>query len=408
MIDFILKGNLYTKNQKFLFFTFLLMCWFNFGNYSWLQYSFNGTPYNNSLSQIIRNLKILIPFLALLTLSYKNYYRNKFFYLIKKNVSIYFLCFLFILNSSISEGNIISLVYSFWLLFSILIINLVTEEVKHINDMFRLLKFGSIITLLLVLPSLPFLLENNEATYFSSKNYYAFPLLIYFFSDIYLPKNAKRNINIIRVFINFLIFIILFLSGRRVALFCAFLCLINYFFFYNKKNIIFLLLLLSLIPTTFLSLNFFGFKISEARTFRRFERINAENDYQDSSYNERLFLWDKYMLSFKESPLIGKGLNTYVSNLKSNYSGDLEGLGYHNTYLQVLVESGIIGLSFFIAFILKSVFNLLRFSGLKYFSIILSVLLINWFETNFMPGQVFFIVTLSALFMSNSILNERS
>ena len=71
MIDFILKGNLYTKNQKFLFFTFLLMCWFNFGNYSWLQYSFNGTPYNNSLSQIIRNLKILIPFLALLTLSYK-------------------------------------------------------------------------------------------------------------------------------------------------------------------------------------------------------------------------------------------------------------------------------------------------------------------------------------------------
>lgn len=398
MIDFVLNKNSYSRTQKTIFFCFILMCWLNFGNYSWLQYDINSIPRKSSIYLTIRNLKFLVSLLTLIFLLLNRVYVRKIIHLIKTNFTIYLVCLLFLLNSFISENILISLTYSVWLFTSILIINLVTVEVKHINDLFKLLRFGSIITLFLVVPAMPYLFEDNEASYFSSKNYYAFALLIYLFSDIYIPKNKRKIINYLRRFIIFLIIIALLLSGRRVAFFCALLSILNYFVNYDKKYLILLPLLLFFFSNKLLQFDYNGFQFDDSRTIRRLKRINKSNNYEDSSYEERVFIWEKYFEAFKDSPLIGNGLNTYETNLSKHYSGELDGLGYHNTYLQVLVESGLLGITFFMIFIFNSIRNSFRIYGIKYLSLTLSVLLIYWFETNFIPGQNYFIASLTILF----------
>ena len=396
MISYILKDTKYSKIQKNLFLVFLLMCWLNFGNYSWLIYTWDGMPNENLFLEVIANLRILIPILTVLYLYQIKVYNRKIKHVIRQNIMLYMLILICFFNIAISEEIIKSVTYSIWLLFSIIVIHLTVYETKSDVDLIKLIKFGSVITVVLVLPSIPFLLEDNERTFFSSKNYYAYAIAIHILSEFYLFTKSKiNNHKYLRWGVIILLIMVLFLSGRRAPLLC---CLIGCLFYLYKSNkLIFITILLfssSLIPYV-LSSNFFGFKMSDSLTYSRVNRIIESGDNSDSSYDQREFIWGLYLKAFSDSPIIGNGLNTNVSNLSRYYSGELDELSYHNSYLQILVELGLIGFLIFNIYLISVLKQFIRHKQIVLFPILLAILFINWFESNILPGQIFFIFSFS-------------
>jgi len=408
MISIITNNTIYSKKQKQLFFVFILISLLNFGNYSFLQYNLYGVPSSNPLLFIIKNIRPFIPIIFLLYLFVDRNWQIKIFKLIKENKFIFLLCIIFVINSSISSNILISFLYSIWLLSSIIIVGLTVNNVNNTTDIFKFLKYGSTITLILVISSFQMILiSGNEATFFSSKNYYAYPLLIYFVSELCLFQLIKFNkYKKLRIILLFLVFLTFFLSGRRSPTICALIAVLIYFFNNNKFIFTLLIIFISTFGTIVISSNIFGVKIEESLTYRRFERINQNSNFYDSSYSERELIWENYLKGFFDSPILGNGLNTSESTLKRHYSGDLEGYSYHNTFLQILVESGFLGFLCFIIFLLQVLSKfLIKKNKLLILSLFFPSLLINWVETNFLPGQLFFVFTITVWFFITSKRN---
>lgn len=394
----LLKNRDYNKEQIFLFLVFVSMSVLNFGNYSFLSYNFNGTPTSFKILVYIKELRILLPIVCILYLMLKDTWKSKVSLVIKNNAVFIFLCFLFLINSFGTSDILNSIIYSVWLLASVVLILLVVKEVFTINDLIRLLKYGSLVTLFLTLLSIPqVLISGPEATFFSSKNYYAYPLLIYFLCELSLFRSELNQKKVfVRIFILGLVLILLFLSGRRTPTACAFIAFLIYLYSYKKLLFIGLALGIVFFGSVLFTTDFFGFRIKDSLTFQRTERISNNQNFEDSSYSAREILWNAYLLGFQDSPIIGNGLNTHETTLGKYYKGELEGLGYHNTFLQVLVEAGIIGFLFLAFYLLRCIINLFRSqNGWWYFILFIPTLLINWVETNFLPGQIFFMYSIT-------------
>lgn len=412
MNSLVTNNNIYSKKQKQLFFVFILMSVLNFGNYSFLSYDLFGNPSSNSILLIIKNIRPFIPITFLVYLFSNKTWQLKIVNLIKENKFIFLLCFLFLINSSISSNMLVSFLYSVWLVSSIIILGLTVNETHNTADIFKFLKYGTIITLILAISSFQMILTfGNEATFFSSKNYYAYPLLIYFVSELYLFQLIKLNkYKKLRIIVLFFVLLLFLLSGRRTPTFCALTALLIYLFNNHKFIFTSLIIFIFTFGTIVISSNIFGVKIKESLTYKRFERIDQNSNFYDSSYSDRQLLWDKYLKGFKNSPLIGNGLNTFESTLKRYYSGDLQGYGYHNTFLQILVESGAIGTFFMMVFLLKVLYRFtIRNNKLLLLPILFPTFFINWFETNFLPGQLFFVFTVTVWFLiqSKKYLHEK-
>ncbi|WP_026776868.1 O-antigen ligase [Polaribacter sp. Hel_I_88] len=396
MIDLILKDKTYSKNQKNLFLIFLIICWLNFGNYSWLYYTWNGVPTSNPIFAAIRNSRVILPIIIFLYFFQINAWKNKVTKIIKENFFIYLLILVYFFNLIISEEFFSSLVYSIWLLFSVLILHLTVNEVKKDIHLIKLLKYGSFITIILVIPSIPYLFVNNEASFFSSKNYYAYPLVIYIICEFYIfIKSKVINYKLYRWLIMVLLFTAILMSGRRMPLVAALLSLLFYLYTTNKITFFIIAALSFLLVPFLLTSNIFGFTIEDSLTYKRINRVFENEDNLDSSYNERQFVWEYYIKSYKDSPIIGNGYNTSSSNLSRYYSGELEELSYHNSYLQILVESGALGFLFFLFYLFQVFFNFFKNKQYTLLPILITVLIINWVESNFLPGQVLFVLSFS-------------
>ena len=398
MLRDFLKYSEYNKRQKQLFFVFILLNILNFGNYSFLHYNLFGSPTSNPILLALKNIRPFIPMVYIFYLMRFPDWRLKIINALSRYKFLFLLSILFIINSFISVSVLSSLVYSIWLFTLILIIALVVNEITKIEDLFKYLKYGSIVTLIIVLPSLPLIISGgSDATFFSSKNYYAYPLLIYFVSELFLfHVNKKEKHKIIRYIILGLIIMILFLSGRRSATIAALLTLSIYI--YNNSKLIFILsvFLLTSFGTLLVTTDIFGLKLEDTQTYKRIERIFLNDDFEDSSYSSRQELWNEYLKGLENSPILGHGLHTHESTLSRNYSGELENLGYHNTFLQILVESGFMGFTIFLIFIIPVIIKFVSINNkLLYFSVFAPTLIINWVESNFLPGQVFFIYSIT-------------
>ena len=70
--------------------------------------------------------------------------------------------------------------------------------------------------------------------------------------------------------------------------------------------------------------------------------------FQKGGFSTRFFIWKETLLMFKDSPLLGKGIGTFMDNA-SYYNLPLEYA--HNCYLQILAETGLIGFLGFIFFL---------------------------------------------------------
>jgi O-antigen ligase len=395
---------IYTKNQRKLFFVFILMSILNFGNYSFLIYNFDGSVSSNLFLVLIQNGRILIPSFFIIFFLSKKSWKYKIIKLIRTNKYLFILSSLFLINTLISSSPLTSITYTIWLISSLIVIILVVNEVYYIEDLWRLLKYGTIITVILSITSIPSLIVNgSEGSFFSSKNYYAYPLLIYISCELMLFLSTQKiNYKKIRIFVLFLIFIVLFLSGRRTPTIFAILFLSCFLYYTNKLILISFVVLVPIFGVAFSSISLFGFSLGDSRTFERLAQLDSGDGFEVSSYVEREFIWNRYLNGFYDSPLVGNGYNTSEATLSRYYSGQLDGIGYHNTFLQILVEGGLFGLCLFLLYIFQCFMGLLRINSyfFMYFVFFITVMTVNWVETNFFPGQIFFIfsITLMTLF----------
>lgn len=114
----------------------------------------------------------------------------------------------------------------------------------------------------------------------------------------------------------------------------------------------------------------------------------------DSSAQDRLILWENALDLFKKNPVTGSGFDTY------GFMGRVGGYrDTHNYYIKILAETGIIGIFFYIALLLKlfsSGLTLLRSSedafwqslGLGFTALVASAAILNFFGDRWTYQQV--------------------
>jgi O-antigen ligase len=186
-------------------------------------------------------------------------------------------------------------------------------------------------------------------TYMRAIGFFPDPHMLAFFLGLIFPwsvalsiqKNKGRWIYIIFSFLIITCDILTFSRGGYLGLFFG---LIFLFFLIFKKNIkIFAILLL--LTTTFL------FFTKNPATTRLFSTFNLE----EGSNNSRILIWKEGLSVLKKNPL-GVGLGNYPLEVKpsANYR---EPIYAHMLYLDIAVEVGILGLLFWIAFIVFLIFD---------------------------------------------------
>ncbi len=91
--------------------------------------------------------------------------------------------------------------------------------------------------------------------------------------------------------------------------------------------------------------------------------IHFDADRKEQSVSERFMLWQRAADVIKAKPVLGVGINNYnLVHHKYDTVKDSRVKGYyaHNGYLQLAAEIGIIGLSFFVLFLLFFFFKVIR------------------------------------------------
>jgi len=189
-----------------------------------------------------------------------------------------------------------------------------------------------------------------------------FPFLIFIFLI-----NKKFNKFIIALLL--LLLGVVFLSGERSS-FLLLLVTFFFLFFYNKKFVIISATIL------FLLLNFFYFfsnyknhknRIIDFSTkILNLQKVEEESSSEIKFFkivkkpynllnNEYKFIYSNSVLIFKDNLFIGAGPRSYEMNCK-NYNSQACNTHPHQTYLQLLSETGLMGFAFIISIFFYSLF----------------------------------------------------
>lgn len=163
-----------------------------------------------------------------------------------------------------------------------------------------------------------------------------------------------------RKLMDYVLFIIiasaLLLTGKRAhVLFMIVAICLTYVYTYKKKFgksaiklIIGILLFVSIV---FIASNYIPELLN---VIYRFQENKVAGDFSSG----RIIMWIYAMVLFKQNPILGIGWDAfkYVNHL----SGALEGLNSHNVFIQLLVETGIVGATPFYLFFIISYIRCLR------------------------------------------------
>ena len=167
---------------------------------------------------------------------------------------------------------------------------------------------------------------------------------------------AKKFNNLFLVFFLISIFMVVFLSGERLAFFIILFCILYIFFkssLYRKKIVMILLILFS---TIFLVISF-NKEVKNRMIVSTFSFLDYDNPKPYSNKeNFVIFSPDHHELyvagykMFLNKPILGHGHNMYEKNCE-NFKRSVSSCSTHphNTLLQFAIENGIIGLLFLFA-----------------------------------------------------------
>ena len=195
-------------------------------------------------------------------------------------------------------------------------------------------------------------------------------------SSIVLDKILIKKKKIINLSIYFILIIAIVYTASRSNLVCfIFSNMLIILIFLKRKEtslkIRFFWILLFIIMAIF-GIRFISIKYSD--------QWNRMIEFGENSDNGRLDLWKQSFLYFLNSPLLGNGLGYMVSEY---------GKATHNTYIQLLCETGIIGFSLFISVILTT---LKKIRNYKIYLVLFITLLLQIAFLDALDNRCFWIV----------------
>lgn len=236
---------------------------------------------------------------------------------------------------------------------------------------------------------------------FSLKNYkYSFFLFFIIFISLYLViLSGERTAFVLFLISNLLIFILLNISIKEKINLCFILMFSIFIFFSTDLN-------QRIVKTTFSQMNIDYFKT----VF--FSENNIKNNNQESKnyivHEQYEKIFKTGIAIFSNNPFTGVGIGNFETVCEERYKEDIYMCSTHphNTYIQLLSETGIISfiiilfLFFFILFILiKKFYFHFKFKKIKYYNLqvcLLTCLLISIFP--FTPSGNFFNNWLSSIY----------
>lgn len=384
------------RKWTFPMFLFVLYGFFNYGNYGYLRYDING----NYVSPIINSLVYLrLPICLILasSLAYSSLIYNKDKFLFFKKYWDVLLFFIWIFLISIVN---LKLIYPVWFFFAFIgffkffsyIKGISYSNIEFIINSLKIVLIAYLFGTFFGLISIPNLVLGSQDIYFSSKTHYTYCVLVV--ASLILIINltrGKTNLRLLEWAFILACIILLLYSGRRAPLIVLLINLCIYLLY--SRNFIFPIIVA--FSTLFINYNLTGLL-----TFDRINRVNFSNDVMDdSSYNERLSLWDYYVNEVKETDYLGFGLGKINSESKS-----YETTGTHNTFLSVYYQSGILGLTLWLLIIFRSLFIIFKLTSFKlkivFMMLFAPFFFISWFENTFNPGQIMFQYNISLIIIS--------
>lgn len=192
-------------------------------------------------------------------------------------------------------------------------------------------------------------------------------LFLYFISRKTEKKNNFFSITFLLVFTD----VAIFLSGERAAFFLLILHLL-FLFFFSKKFFIFRFFSLSVSIISILIILLNSSLIKErmfASTFSELKSTNEKKSEVKNNYN--FFFYSEnhnahFQTAYKmylDNKLFGQGPNMFrilCSDIKYNFNEASCSTHPHNHYLQILSETGLVGLSFVIFVVIFLISELFR------------------------------------------------
>lgn len=165
-------------------------------------------------------------------------------------------------------------------------------------------------------------------------------------------------------------------SGSRIAFVVLMANILIYFLVVKKKRGMFLLA--SILLGLFVALLLAG-KLA-------FLNISAIDRLAAEGGTDRGYLWDMAISLWKENKLFGVG---YTISARFN---EIDGLGFHNSYLSFLVECGLWGVAFFLPVLVMELIRIMRFlkKSVAYsasgefpcaFAMLLVLIIVGWSES---------------------------
>ena len=386
----------------------------NYANYSFLISL-------GAIGRIIAAIRLpllLLPWIGFVNASIE--FRKGFRVFLRRNIDVVLLLIAFS-PGAINSMNVLDFIlYFFWFSACILTLLLFTYTIAYRQN--QSTAFDNFTKVLLYSGFLAFLdLLRNFSGLADTKNVYTFFLVLLILS-IVVRSVVKRYHGLPRqhyllgildsIWLKVpVIMCVLYLSvtsGRRSS-FVILLFLISYsFLLQSVKSQMGRLAVLVACMTT--AVTGFGSVTAilntddeQFQTLNRLSRIEIggdRNEVVDESYAIRQRVWQGYLEVFREFPIVGVGIGngTYhherVVPKITLYGEGISGKGSHNTYLLILVESGVIGLFLFLVVAGRSIILFVtRSSGVFRYLFVLMILpaaLICWTEQNLYPGQAYF------------------
>ncbi len=195
----------------------------------------------------------------------------------------------------------------------------------------------------------------------SNRNISSSSIIIKFIFLIFLMNSSRNDIN--KVFLRVLevmVIISIILLQSRLGLFSLVLIYILFFFINKAKRKYYIISLFIVFLSSILLYGSGGSRVID----KNYNILNIESD---ESLNQRLNFYEIAFDLFREKPLIGHGVGSWkyesIGYKKSENNTVLIPYYTHNDFLQILVETGIIGLGIFsliILYLLNCMFKLLK------------------------------------------------
>jgi len=238
---------------------------------------------------------------------------------------------------------------------------IVADSIRSFNDVSRICLLLITLGIFSFIPHLPKIGELARAlqgrigwTWMSVTILFSFSLSYFLFH----PKTTKRIQNIIvSLILGIQVFSMYFLgTASYKAIILANYAVVLTVFYYRSKITAFLVVLLSIIVF-----------LATIATFNYYVDQETQEGSWGSHGSARTAIWKHSLLIFKERPIFGIGpynytdYSLYVAD-KSKYSDERWGVmtSAHGQYIQILVETGVVGTLAFLWFMIE-LFKLLKY-----------------------------------------------